>query len=115
MDVPALFGHVPAGELCSLHFNRLRELAAIVTLGLLMIIGGRSFTLDMTHFWPLVLSSLVGVVMGDFFLFAAMRRLGPRQTNILFATNPPIPAFLGWLLLDEVIGFETLLSVLLGF
>lgn len=111
----ALFGHLPARELGSLHFNRLRMLAAIVILGLLMIIGGRSFTLDMTHFWPLVLSSLVGVVMGDFFLFAAMRRLGPRRTNILFATNAPIAACLGWLLLDEVIGFETLLSVLLGF
>jgi drug/metabolite transporter (DMT)-like permease len=110
----ALFGHLPARELGSLHFNRLRMLAAIVILGLLMIIGGRSFTLDMTHFWPLVPSSLVGVVMGDFFLFAAMRRLGPRRTNILFATNAPIAACLGWLLLDEVIGFETLLSVLLG-
>lgn len=51
----ALFGHLPARELGSLHFNRLRMLAAIVILGLLMIIGGRSFTLDMTHFWPLVL------------------------------------------------------------
>jgi drug/metabolite transporter (DMT)-like permease len=111
----ALFGHLPARELGSLHFNRLRMLAAIVILGLLMIIGGRSFTLDMTHFWPLVLSSIVGVVMGDFFLFAAMRRLGPRRTNILFATNAPIVACLGWLLLDEAIGFETLLSVLLGF
>ena len=68
----------------------------------------------MTHFWPLVLSSLVGVVMGGFFLFAAMRRLGPRRTNILFAINAPIAACLGWLLLAEVIGFEVLLSVLLG-
>ena len=70
-------------------------LAAIVILGLLMVIGGRSFTLDITHFWPLALSSLVGVVMGAFFLFAAMRRLGPRRTNIQFATNAPIAAFFG--------------------
>ena len=69
-------------------------LAAIVILGLLMVIGGRSFTLDITHFWPLALSSLVGFVMGDFFLFAPTRRLGPRRTNILFATNAPIAAFL---------------------
>ena len=54
-------------------------------------------------------------MMGDFFLFAAMRRLGPWRTNILFATNAPIAACLGWLLLGEVIGFEILLSVLLGF
>ena len=46
----ALFGYLPAHELGSLHFNRLRMLAAIVILGLLMVIGGRSFTLDITHF-----------------------------------------------------------------
>ena len=43
-----------------------------------------------------------------------MRRLGPRRTNILFATNAPIAACLGRLLHAEVIGFEVLLSVLLG-
>ena len=111
----ALFGHLAAHELASLHFNRLRMLAAILILGLLMIIVGRSFALDITHFWPFAVSSLVGVVMGDFFLFVAMWRLGPRRTNILFATNAPIAACLGWLLFDEVIGVETLLSVLLGF
>ena len=68
-------------------------LTVIVILGLLMVIGGRSFTLDTTHFWPLALSSLVGVVTGAFFLFAAMRRLGPRRTNIQFGTNAPIAAF----------------------
>ena len=63
----ALFGYLPAHELGSVHFNRLKMLATIVILGLLMVIGGRSFTLDITHFWPLGLSSLVGVVMGAFF------------------------------------------------
>ncbi len=79
----ALFGYLPAHELGSLHFKRLRMLAAIVILGLLMVISGRSFILDITHFWPLALSSLVGFVMSDFFLFVPTRRLGPRRTNIL--------------------------------
>ena len=70
-------------------------LAAIVILGLSMVIGGRSFTLDIAHFWPFALSSLVGVVTGAFFLFAAMRRLGLRRTNIQFGTNAPIAAFFG--------------------
>ena len=90
----ALFRYLPAHELGSLHFDRLRMLAAIVILELLMVIGGISLTLDITHFWPLAMSSLVGAEMGDFFLFAARRRLGPRRTNIQFATNAPIAAFL---------------------
>ncbi len=111
----ALFGHLPARELGSLHFNRLRMLASILILCLLMFVTGRSFTLEPAHLWLLILSSFVGIVIGDFFLFAAMRRLGPRRTNVLFATNAPITACLGWLILGEVIRFEVLLSVVLAF
>ncbi len=80
-----------------------------------MILSGRSFSLEASHFWPLVLSSLFGIVVGDFFLFAAMLRRGPRRTNILSATNAPIAACLGWFILGEGISFEPLLSLLLGF
>ena len=90
-------------------------LAAIAVLWLLMILSGRSFSLEASYFWPLVLSSCFGIVMGDFFLFAAMRRLGPRRTKILFATNAPIATCLGWFILGEGISFEVPLSLLLGF
>ena len=111
----ALVGHRPARELGSLHFNRLRMLAAIVILTTMLVIRGGSFSVDISLVMPLVLSGLVGVVMGDFFLFATMRRMGPRRTNILFATNAPIAACLGWLVLGETLRFQTLLAVALGF
>jgi len=111
----ALVGHRPASELGSLHFNRLRMLAAIVILTTMLLIRGGSFSVDISLVTPLVLSALVGVVMGDFFLFATMRRMGPRRTNILFATNAPIAACLGWLVLGETLRFQTLLAVALGF
>lgn len=111
----ALAGHRPASELGSLHFNRLRALAAIVILGGFLIISGRPFGIEQAHVFPLIFSSLTGVVMGDFFLFAAMRRLGPRRTNVLFATNAPIAAALGWLVLGEIMQPQTLLSIGLGF
>ena len=111
----ALFGPRTFRELGSPHFNRFRMLAATAILWLLMTLSGRSFSLEASNFWSLVLFSLFGIVMGDFFLVAAMRRLGPRRTNILFATNPPIAACLGWFILGEGISFEVLLSVLLGF
>ena len=64
---------------------------------------------------PIILSGLIGVVFGDFFLFATMRRLGPRRTNILFATNAIFAALLGWLFLGETISVYTGLAILLGF
>jgi len=111
----ALTGHRPASELGSLHFNRLRMVAAIIILGGFLMLSGRPLALESQHVLPLVLSGLAGVVMGDFFLFATMRRLGPRRTNILFATNAPLAGCLGWLILDEVLQFQTLISVTLAF
>lgn len=111
----ALSGHRPATELGSLHFNRLRMLAAIVVLATLLVVTGRPFALAPSHFIWLALSSLIGVVLGDFFLFAAMRRVGPRRTNILFATNAPIAALLGWLVLGEILTLQTMGAVLIGF
>ena len=110
-----LFGHAPAQALGSLHFNRLRVFVAIAILTMALVIMGRSFTLNPAHLWPLILSSFTGVVMGDFFLFLAMRRLGPRRTAILFASNAPIAALLGWLILGEVLSTNDLLAVMLGF
>jgi drug/metabolite transporter (DMT)-like permease len=81
----------------------------------MLVIRGGSFSVDISLVMPLVLSGLVGVVIGDFFLFATMRRMGPRRTNILFATNAPIAACLGWLVLGETLRFQTLLAVALGF
>lgn len=111
----ALSGHRPASELGSLHFNRLRMLAAMAILAGLLLITGRPFTIDSAHIGFLVLSALIGVVLGDFFLFSAMRRMGPRRTNILFATNAPIAALLGWLVLNETLTLQTIGAVLLGF
>lgn len=111
----AAFGHRPASELGSLHFNRVRMLAAIAVLGGLLLLLGRPFVVQAHHVMPLLLSSLIGVVLGDFFLFSAMRRLGPRRTNVLFATNAPIAALLGWLILGEFMTTQTIIAVFIGF
>ena len=111
----ALFSHRPATELGSLHFNRMRMIAAVVIMGVLLMATGRPATIA-GEFWPhVILSSLTGIVFGDFLLFAAMRRLGPRRTNVLFATNALFAAILGWVFLGEAIGGQTFLAILFGF
>jgi drug/metabolite transporter (DMT)-like permease len=110
-----LFGHAPARALGSLHFNRLRMLASTAIMAALLVLTGRAFTFDPVFIWPLVLSSVIGIVLGDFFLFLTMRRLGPRRTNILFASNAPMTALLGWLLLGEVLALYDGIAVLFAF
>ena len=111
----ALVSHRPASELGSLHFNRLRMIAAVVIMGVLLLATGRSMSIA-TEFWPhVILSSFAGIVCGDFLLFATMRRLGPRRTNVLFATNALFAAILGWVFLNEALASQTLLAILFGF
>lgn len=111
----ALVSHRPATELGSLHFNRLRMIAAVVIMAALLFVTGRPASIA-SEFWPhIILSSLAGIVCGDFLLFATMRRLGPRRTNVLFATNALFAAIFGWVLLDESIGSQTLVAILFGF
>ena len=111
----ALVLHRPATELGSLHFNRVRMIAATVIMGTILLMTGRSFDIPPALWWPIFLSALAGIVFGDFFLFAAMRRLGPRRSNILFATNAIFAALLGWLYLGETVGLKAGIAILLGF
>ena len=111
----ALVSHRPASELGSIHFNRVRMIAALVIMAALLVLTGRPLNIASDMWLPIILSGLIGVVFGDFFLFATMRRLGPRRTNILFATNAIFAALLGWLFLGEAISVYTGLAILFGF
>ena len=75
----ALVSHRPATELGSLHFNRVRMIVATLIMGTLIIVSGRPVTIPQEFWLPIALSAVTGVVLGDFFLFVTMRRLGPRR------------------------------------
>lgn len=111
----ALVSHRPATELGSLHFNRVRMIAATLIMATLLILSGRSAAIPQEFWFAIALSAITGVVLGDFFLFVTMRRLGPRRTNVLFATNAVFAALIGWALLGETVDVKTALAVLFGF
>ena len=111
----ALVSHRPATELGSLHFNRVRMIVATLIMGTLLILSGRPVAIPPEFWLPIVLSAVTGFVLGDFFLFVTMRRLGPRRTNVLFATNAVFAAIIGWVILGEVVSARTAIAVLLGF
>ena len=54
----------------------------------------------------MVLSGLVGIFIGDTALFAAMNRLGPRRTGVLFSLHAFFGTLLGFFLLDERMGLQ---------
>lgn len=113
--ISGLFGHAPSVALGSLHFNRIRMLVASLWLLPMVMISGASWSIAPSHLLPIILSSVIGVVIGDYFLFASMRRLGPRLTAMLFAANAPIAAILGWLILNEAMSVTVIIAIAVGF
>jgi drug/metabolite transporter (DMT)-like permease len=63
-------------------------------------------------FW-LLLSGLIGFVLGDQFLFQAFIKIGARVSMLIMTLVPPITALIGWLILGEVLSLLNLLGMFL--
>jgi drug/metabolite transporter (DMT)-like permease len=88
----------------SLAVNMIRLTVAFLLLGIFTLISrGMFLPLDATPFnwfW-LALSGLVGLVLGDYFLFKAYSIMSSRIAMLIMTTVPPMTAIIGWLLLGE--------------
>jgi drug/metabolite transporter (DMT)-like permease len=88
----------------SLAVNMIRLSAAFMLLGVFTLISrGMFLPLDATPFnwfW-LALSGLVGLVLGDYFLFKAYAVMSSRIAMLIMTTVPPMTALIGWFLLGE--------------
>lgn len=66
--------------------------------------------------WPLTLlalSGLIGIAIGDSAYFAALRRIGPNKTLLLESLAPPLAGILALCLLNEPLGWQSWLGVVI--
>jgi drug/metabolite transporter (DMT)-like permease len=88
----------------SLSLNLIRLCLGFAFLTLfLALFKGRPLPLDANShqwFW-LSLSGVVGLTLGDFFLFRAFILIGSRVSMLIMATVPPLTALIGWLVMGE--------------
>ncbi|MEZ5071993.1 MAG: DMT family transporter [Bacteroidales bacterium] len=61
-------------------------------------------------FW-LVLSGLVGFVLGDLFLFQAFIQIGARISMLVMSLVPPITALIAWITLGEMLNAREFLGM----
>jgi drug/metabolite transporter (DMT)-like permease len=61
------------------------------------------------------LSAVVGIVIGDTAIYAAMARIGPRRTALLYATYAPISALLAAIVLGQRLDRVTVAGIALVF
>jgi drug/metabolite transporter (DMT)-like permease len=90
----------------SLAVNLIRLVMAFFFIGIYSWIArGFFFPTDATLFqWQwLALSGLVGFVIGDLLLFQAFVVVGARISMLVMSLAPPFAAFVGWIMLGEVL------------
>lgn len=98
----------PARALGALAFGRLRMALVFLMVAALATVTGGWASLSESYALPLIVSGLVGIMAGDTALFACLRRLGPRRTGVIFATNAPMTVALGAWLLGEPLSSQRL-------
>ena len=111
--VTSILSAPQARHLGAFAFTRWRMLLVFCMLLPVVLITGGWRSLSLAQGGVLAISGMVGIFVGDTALFAAMNRLGPRRTGVLFATHAVFSALLGYFFLDERMGVQALLGAAL--
>lgn len=93
------------------HFNLIRQVFVTVLLAGIVLVSGALALPGWQAVVVLAVSGVVGILLGDTLNFAAVGRLGPRRAGAVFALNAPMAAVLGWLVLDERLGWQAGLGI----
>lgn len=102
--ITALAFETASRKVGSVAVNIIRLVMALVLLSIFSYFHrGLFFPTDasMYSWYWLILSGLVGFVIGDLFLFEAFTLIGSRLSMLIMTMVPPITAVLGWLLMAE--------------
>jgi drug/metabolite transporter (DMT)-like permease len=97
-----------------LALNRTRLAAAWIFLAMsLWILTGSLFPRQAGWYEWLWLggSGIIGLALGDLFLFEGYRTIGPRLTMLMMSLSPILTTLLAWIIFSEVLSFEKLIGI----
>lgn len=113
----ALFFEKAGRKIGSLSVNIIRLVWAFLLLGITLLFTKNTFfPLDATAyqwFW-LGLSGIVGLFLGDLFLFKSYLLIGSRTATLIMSTVPVITATVGWFFLEEILSLKSILAIIIS-
>lgn len=95
----------------SLQLNINRMIFASLFLIATILIMGIKFDLSNSQFASLVISGVIGLVIGDSFLFKSYQMIGARISMLLMALSPAMSAILAFIFLNERIALLGLIGI----
>jgi drug/metabolite transporter (DMT)-like permease len=101
----ALAFSAAARRVGSMRLNVTRLIFAAILLFVVVVLAGIEIHLSSSQLRNLVLSGIVGLVIGDSFLFKAYENIGARIGMLIMSAAPAVSALLAYLLLGELLGW----------
>ncbi len=96
-----------------LNLMRLVVSLVIITVINFFITGGfQNLNISGDTIGILMLSGLIGFVLGDIFLFQAYIDIGARISQLIMALSPPLAAILGFFMLGETLGLIEIIGMM---
>ena len=96
-------------------FNRIRLIFVSLMLISYASLNNSWTTINNEYLLTIVISGIIGVFLGDTFLFLALQKIGPRRNNILFALAAPFTIIMNILILKEKMHLYEFIGCLLVF
>ena len=97
----------------TVQLNTWRLIWAAVLLFFTMMIFNIPYSFNSVQLFYLILSGVVGLVLGDSFLFAAFKEIGPRVGMLVMSSNPAMAAILAYFILKESLSFWAVLGMII--
>ncbi|HRN26320.1 MAG: DMT family transporter [Ignavibacteriaceae bacterium] len=102
-----------AEKIGSLQLNINRMILASLFLTSTILIMGYDFDLSNSQFIYLIISGVIGLVIGDSFLFKSFQMIGARISMLLMALSPAMSAILAFIFLNEIITPTGIVGILI--
>ncbi|MBI04447.1 MAG: EamA family transporter [Pelagibacteraceae bacterium] len=98
-----------------LAFNRIRLFFVSLMLICFTFYTNTWHTINTNFLITIIISGIIGIFLGDTFLFIALQKLGPRRNNILFSLAAPFTVILNIIFLDHFMSFIQLIGCFIVF
>lgn len=112
----ALFFEKAGHKIGSFSVNIIRLVMAFVLLGLTLLITQGYFiptTGSFENWLWLGLSGVVGLFLGDMFLFESYTIIGSRTSTLIMSTVPVLTSLMGWIFLKEQLSGKEIIAILI--
>jgi drug/metabolite transporter (DMT)-like permease len=103
-----------AFKIGTVQLNIDRMTLASIFLFITILIFGIDYSVNINQLIFLTISGVIGLVMGDTFLFMSFKEVGPRLTMLIYSINPAIAAILAYFFLGESMEFLGIIGVLVA-